>query len=241
MRPNLPPGQRVYAIGDIHGMKSMLDSMLDMIDAHLAENPCPGPVTEIFLGDYIDRGPDSYGVIERLMEPACDGRTRHCLLGNHEDAMLSALSDGSMLPRWLSFGGEATCRSYGVDPAEHPQNPHAVQTLLQAALPPTHRAFLSNLSRSETIGDTLFVHAGIRPDVPLDRQDIQDLIWIRDDFLEYTGPLPAHVVHGHTPVREADLREYRTNVDTAAVYGGALSAAVIEGNSVSVLRLPTPK
>ncbi len=241
MRPNLPPGQRAYAIGDIHGMRAMLDTMLDMIDAHMAANPCEGPVTEIFLGDYIDRGPDSYGVIERLMEPARSGRERRCLIGNHEDAMMNALHDAHLWARWMSFGGEATCRSYGVEPADHPQNPHALQTLMQAALPETHRAFLSNLGRTETIGDTLFVHAGIRPEVPLDRQDPQDLMWIRDDFLNYGGQLPLHVVHGHTPVKEADLREMRTNVDTGAVYGGALSVAVIEGDDISILRLPTPK
>ena len=240
MRPNLPPGQRVYAIGDIHGMKSMLDDMLGAIDEHLAEHPCAGPVTEIFLGDYVDRGPDSYGVIERLMEPTRGERRRVCLIGNHEDAMLSALHDASMLPRWLSFGGEATCRSYGVDPAEHAHNPHALQTLMQAALPPAHRAFLSGLARTEQIGDTLFVHAGIRPDIPLDQQDPQDLMWIRDDFLNFEGPLPAFVVHGHTPVRTADLRAGRANVDTAAVYGGALSAAVMEGDDITVLRIPTP-
>ncbi|MEM8663141.1 MAG: metallophosphoesterase family protein [Pseudomonadota bacterium] len=235
---SLPPGHRVYAIGDVHGMAHTLTELLAMIDAHMAAHPPEGPVVELFLGDYVDRGPDSYGVIQMLLgEP--NGRQRVCLLGNHEDAMLSALCDVDALHRWLSFGGEATCRSYGVDAVELLHDPLALQTRLQAALPPAHRSFLSALPRQFALGEVLFVHAGVRPDVALDAQDPHDLIWIRDPFLHHDGPLPMHIVHGHTPAERPERTRYRTNVDTAAVYGGALTAAVLEGSEATFLSVPT--
>jgi len=238
MSPRLPDGQRVYAIGDIHGMREELERLLDLIDQDIRERPPRGPVTEVFLGDYVDRGPDSYGVIETLLAPR-EGRRSVFLRGNHEDAMQSALEDTGAVLRWITFGGDATCRSYGVEDAALFHNPHALQPMLLAALPESHQAFLLGLSTFERIGGLLFVHAGIRPGISLPAQSRHDLLWIREEFLTYEGPHPFHVVHGHTPVQEPEHRAYRTNVDTAAVYGGALTAAVFEGDSVDFLSVPT--
>ncbi|MEM8552779.1 MAG: metallophosphoesterase family protein [Pseudomonadota bacterium] len=233
----LPDGQRVYAVGDVHGMAHLLDRLLDAIDAHQAAAPEALSI-EVFLGDYIDRGPDSYGVIERLIEPPRHGRQRICLLGNHEEAMMLALHDTAAMERWMSFGGEATMRSYGIDPHLSHRQPAALQPLLHAALPPAHLRFLESLPRMAELGGLLFVHAGIRPGVAIDDQDPTDLVWIRDPFLDHEGTFPRHVVHGHTPVSRPDRRVFRTNIDTAAVFGGALTCAVLEGDGAEFLSIP---
>lgn len=238
MTTALADGQRIYAIGDIHGMHESLLRLLDLIDQDVRARPPRGPVTEVFLGDYVDRGPDSYGVIETLMTPR-EGRNRLCLRGNHEDAMLSAHADPNAVLRWMTFGGDAACRSYGLEEQQLFHNPLALQPMLQAALPETHRTFLNGLATYQRIGGYLFVHAGIRPGVALEAQDPHDLIWIREEFLTHEGPLPFHVVHGHTPARQPERRRFRTNVDTGAVYGGALTAAVLEGGEIDFLSVPT--
>ena len=227
MRHGLPDGVRVYAVGDIHGEAGMLDKLLARIEGDLADNPHDGEVIEVFLGDYVDRGPDVPGVIERLRRPS--RRKRVCLLGNHEDAMIAALADGSRMAPWLSYGAAATLCAYGVDAARHRHDPRALQPMVLAVLPPEHRLFLDRLQTTHRIGPVLFVHAGIRPGVALDAQERVDLIWIRDEFLHHREPLPVHVVHGHTPAARPEATADRTNVDTGAVYGGPLTAAVIEG------------
>ncbi|MEM8663675.1 MAG: metallophosphoesterase family protein [Pseudomonadota bacterium] len=239
MELKLPPGERLYAIGDIHGMLDPLLDLLGLIDEHEANAGPAERVSEIFLGDYVDRGADSHEVIELLRQPPQNGRRRVCLKGNHEAAMLAAPHDPAAFARWLTFGGDATCRGYGIDVDRHAHNPAALQPLLLAALPETHGNFLNNLALTEKCGDVLFVHAGIRPGVAVEDQTEEDLIWIRDPFLYFTGPLPAHVVHGHTPSRWPERRIHRTNVDTGAVYGGALTAAVLEGDTVEFLSVPT--
>lgn len=234
----LPPGERIYAIGDIHGLSGALDALLALVDEDLVRRPAIA-VTEVFLGDYVDRGPDSAGVVERLLAPPAAGRRRICLKGNHEDAMLAALADPQRIPRWLSFGGEATLASYGVPRRCELFDDVEAHEGLRAALPPSHHRFLSGLPTTAQIGGLFLVHAGVRPDVPLAAQQHDDLIWIRDEFLDFAGALPAHVVHGHTPVRAPDHRRWRTNVDTGAVYGGALTAAVFEGEEeVRFLSVP---
>ncbi|MEM9222314.1 MAG: metallophosphoesterase family protein [Pseudomonadota bacterium] len=235
---SLPTGQRVYAIGDIHGMSTALRRILDLIDRHLEENPPAGPVTEVFLGDYVDRGPDSFGVIEQLLRPP-RGRNRVCLLGNHEDAMIAASQSPSQMERWLRFGAPATLRSYGIDGGKLRWDPHALQSSFAEAIPQRHQAFFRGLERTIRLGDLFFVHAGIRPQIALAQQDPDDLIWIRHEFLDFPGALPVHVVHGHTPVVQVERQAYRTNVDTGAVFGGALTAAVLEGSAAKFLSVPT--
>ncbi|MEM0906925.1 MAG: metallophosphoesterase [Pseudomonadota bacterium] len=234
MSVSLPAGQRVYAVGDIHGMHDLLITMLRLIEDDLDAQPPEGDVVEVFLGDYVDRGPHSRAVIDTLMAPPASGQ-RVCLMGNHEDAMLSALHDQAALMRWLSFGGDETCLSYGLDEAAVRHEPQALQTLLHTVVPPEHQAFLSGLLTHYQVGGVYFAHAGIRPGVPLGQQDRRDLLWIRDEFLSHPGPHPAHVVHGHTPVDAPDHRTWRTNIDTAAVFGGPLTAAVLENGSVRFL------
>lgn len=229
----LLPGQRVYAIGDIHGCADMLDELLARIDEDAARSPAQETL-EICIGDYVDRGADSAGVIDRLLAVP-PGRRRVCLLGNHEAAMIDALDDPAQIPRWLELGGEATARSYGVDLRGNVHGVEGMHRQLLAAIPAAHRRFLDRLATCHRIGDLLFVHAGIRPGVPLDQQDPHDVVWIREGFLDHDGALGLHVVHGHTPVDVPDRREWRTNIDTGAVYGGALTAAVIEGDAMRFL------
>lgn len=228
MTPSLPPGVRVYAIGDLHGCADLLDRMMEVIEADLVLSPAE-EVVEVFLGDYVDRGPDSRGVLERVAQDP-PGRQRVRLMGNHEDAMLAALDDGNLMSRWLfSFGGDATLRSYGLDAHEYAHQPQAMQPLARAVIPERDVALLRNLSLQHRVGDVVFVHAGIRPGVALEEQDRHDLLWIRDEFLLDPGPLPAFVVHGHTPVEAPEMFRWRANVDTGAVFGGPLTALVLEG------------
>lgn len=237
MKLSLPAGIRVYAIGDIHGEAGLLDALFDAIDADLAARPPVGEVLEVFLGDYIDRGPDVAGVIDRIRRTPRPGRSRVCLLGNHEDAMLGALSDPHRIDEWRSYGAAATFRAYGIDQSRHRDDAETLRALLDA-VPAEHRDFLEGLPLMHRIGDVLFVHAGIRPGVPVDEQAREDLIWIRNEFLSHRGPLPVHVVHGHTPTALPEVLEHRTNVDTGAVYGGSLTAAVIEGETLRFLAVP---
>lgn len=237
MSPALPPGTRVYAIGDIHGCTDMLDALLDLIDEDAARDPAE-ETWEIFMGDYVDRGPDSAGVIDRLSGEPRAGRRRVCLMGNHEAAMIEALEEPTRMGSWLELGGDATVRSYGLEPREQAGDGEAVHRLLVSAMPAAHKRFLSRLQTHHRIGHVVFAHAGIRPGVPLAEQDPHDLVWIREGFLDHPDALDFHVVHGHTPVDAPDRRPSRTNIDTGAVYGGALTAAVIEGDTMRFLQVP---
>jgi len=236
----LPGGVRVYAIGDIHGCSGMLDRLLALVDEDAASRPA-AETWEICIGDYVDRGPDSAGVIDRLARESAGGRRRVCLLGNHEEAMIDALDDPALMKRWLELGGDATARSYGVDPEGTAAGAAGVHRELQAAIPEAHRRFLARLATHHRIGDIVFAHAGIRPGVPLDRQDPHDLVSIREGFLDHDGTFGLHVVHGHTPVDAPERHPWRTNIDTGAVHGGALTAAVIEGDDMRFLEVPAPR
>jgi serine/threonine protein phosphatase 1 len=232
--PCLPPGLAVYAIGDIHGRLDALDRLLALIDedrhAVRAED-----VTLIFLGDYVDRGPDSPGVIDRLLEISARGVRTRFLLGNHEAALLAFLQDPSTGGAWLSYGGANTLLAYGVcweDVNAADGNPECLERLsasLDRILPDEHRAFLVNLEWSVSIGDYHFVHAGVRPGVPLDRQDINDLLWIRVPFLESEAFHGKVVVHGHTIVSRPVFLPNRVAVDTGAFATGRLTAACFRG------------
>ncbi|UOM34465.1 metallophosphoesterase family protein [Acuticoccus sp. I52.16.1] len=229
----LPDGVRVYAIGDIHGRIDLLERLLDVIDTDLSVAPAQS-VVEVFLGDYVDRGPDCAGVLKRVGEEV-PGRTRVRLMGNHEAAMNAALVDGTAMGRWLSFGGDATLRSYGIEPNEWAHDLQALQPVVQSLLPERDLALLAGLDYSHRIGDVFFAHAGIRPGVPLDEQSSHDLLWIREEFLNHLGRLPAFVVHGHTPVERPQIGPWRANVDTGAVYGGTLTALVLENGRYRLL------
>ncbi len=230
----LPPGMRVYAIGDIHGCADRLLALHARILADARARPPVARTVLVYLGDYVDRGPDSAGVLDRLLDPPpLPGAKVVTLLGNHEAMLLDACGPGGhpgALTFWLDNGGAATLESYGLDPADKP-GPAG----LAAALPPEHLALLRSCPLRWAAGGYLFVHAGVRPDLPFDHQDGHDLIWIREPFLSFRGTLEAVVVHGHTPSRVPELRPHRIGIDTGACFGGALTALVLEGDRMGFL------
>jgi serine/threonine protein phosphatase 1 len=228
--PYLPDGLRIYAIGDVHGRFDLLRATIDKIEADLRTSPAERTI-EIFVGDYIDRGPQSREVVDWLLEAPPLGDERICLLGNHEDMLLSALADASDLPIWLQNGGDATLASYG---ARWPASPEAIR----AALPERHLDFYSRLDLTAEFGTYFFVHAGVDPNRPLNDQDPHDLVWIREPFHRSTADFGRIVVHGHTPVIEPDIRGNRINIDTGAVFTGHLTCLVLEGTSRRILQTP---
>lgn len=224
-----PGGMRIYAVGDIHGRADLLERLAQKIAADLAARPVPRALT-VFVGDYVDRGLDSRGVLERLAKPEFPTPIV-ALRGNHEDAMLRFLGDTAMLPQWASFGGLMTLASYGVDAgAEMARGgAPAVQAAFLARFPQAHRRFLEETKFSAEFGGYFFCHAGVRPHVPLDRQDPGDLMWIRYEFLDYPGDFGKVVVHGHTPHVKVQSLENRINLDTHAFRSGVLTAVALEG------------
>ncbi|MGP9813802.1 metallophosphoesterase family protein [Rhodopseudomonas sp. NSM] len=231
-KASLPDGIRIYAIGDIHGRKDLLALQLAQIEADEKLYKCARSIV-VFLGDYIDRGPDSRGTIDMLLAFA---RKREVvfLKGNHETFIPRFLADPRSLDEWRSFGGLETLVSYGLRPSlSRSHGDHErLSRELQDALPTPHRAFLESLPLSFTCGDFLFVHAGIRPGVALQEQSEGDLLWIREDFLDHGLPFEKFVVHGHTPVRAPDVRSNRANIDTGAFATGRLSCIMIEGPDI---------
>jgi serine/threonine protein phosphatase 1 len=227
-RQGLPEGARLYAVGDIHGRLDCLDALLEKIEADARS--APAKLLLVFVGDYVDRGPQSKGVVERVME-ARDGFEIHRLRGNHDEAVLQFLADPGFFPVWRSFGGLETLLSYGVRPPrlESPEGFNAMRADFRAALPPSHLAFFAGLEPSFTFGGYFFAHAGGKPGVALDRQDIQDLMWIRDEFLASDAAFGKIVVHGHTPSERPIVRANRIGIDTGAYATGVLTAVVLEG------------
>lgn len=230
----LPQGQRVYAIGDIHGCLDQLQALHQAVAQDLAERPTADAVL-IHVGDYVDRGPDSAGVVALLAAgpPVKDLPTIN-LMGNHEHMMLDALSSGQAeaAELWLGNGGADTLFSWGV--------PRQVKQADWAArIPRPLLLFLRDLALMHREGPYLFVHAGIRPGVRLSQQARQDLLWIREPFLSAKGDLGGEpgmvVVHGHTPVREPVVRPNRIGIDTGAVMGGVLTCAVLEEDRLGFL------
>jgi serine/threonine protein phosphatase 1 len=229
---SLPAGQRVYAIGDVHGCADRLKAIHALIGDDLVTRPVEEP-TIVHLGDYIDRGENSAGVLVHLM---CGGwpdpRTRVVnLTGNHEAMLLAALDefDDESVTHWLSNGGADTLGSWGLPPRSRPPE-------WRRHIPPDQIAFLRGLALFHRQGGYVFVHAGLRPGVPLERQSHDDMLWIREPFLSFRGALPAVVVHGHTPERAPVLRPNRIGVDTGAVMGGKLTCAVLEADRIGFLR-----
>jgi serine/threonine protein phosphatase 1 len=238
-QPTLPPGQLLYAVGDIHGRLDLLESLLGMIAQDAPARASVPQKTLVFVGDYIDRGPDSRGVIERLIGDPLPGFDAHFLKGNHEAILLDFLEEPPLLNHWLMNGGDATMRSYGVDverlvrlraPSEIWRNAFA------DTLPESHLRFFRQLKLSVSFGDYLFVHAGVRPGVPLGAQSEADLVWIREPFLESVERFGKVVVHGHTPGREPVTRPNRIGIDTGAVFTGRLTALKLQDESRDFLQ-----
>ena len=228
---SVPPGTRVYAIGDVHGRLDLLDILLDRITRDRAIDP-PDRITTVFLGDLIDRGPDSAGVVERVYQLAQQHADTRVLVGNHEEVFLRALEGDEKAMRFFCrIGGKETILSYGIsEPAYNDASYADLIATLGAAVPEHHRRFLARFEDLIEIGDYAFAHAGIRPGVPLSAQQATDLRWIRDDFLDHDQPFERVIVHGHTIMDRPDVRPNRIGIDTGAYAGGTLTALVMEGN-----------
>jgi len=231
-KPQLPDGTRVYAFGDIHGRADLLKEMLAVIDADLARRPVQRPI-EVFLGDYIDRGPASAHTLDLLIERSRQRETVF-LKGNHEAYFLEVLRDPSKFDDWTQFGGLQTLMSYGIQPPFKPSRAEQADLIkaLVEVLPGEHLRFLEDLKPSFTCGDFFFVHAGVRPGIPLREQQETDLLWIRNTFLDSKEKFGKFIVHGHSPVREPDIRPNRINIDTGAYATGNLTLLTIQGSSM---------
>jgi serine/threonine protein phosphatase 1 len=233
-RPALPDGIRIYAVGDIHGCADLLAKVFTRIDADRAASP-PVRCLELYLGDLIDRGPASREVIDLLIERG-GRREIVCLKGNHEDLALRFLAEPRLFATWAKLGGRETLMSYGLTPLVRGfDEQSALARAFGAALPPPHRSFLMRLPVFHVCGDFLFVHAGIKPGIALDRQRETDLLWIRDEFLNWGAPFEKVVVHGHTPVLEPQFLQNRINIDTGAYATGKLTCLRIEGFDLRVI------
>ncbi|MBY6056994.1 metallophosphoesterase family protein [Leisingera daeponensis] len=228
----------IYAIGDIHGQLDMLDQALERIEAD------GGPEARVvFLGDYTDRGPDSSGVLDRLIAGRGEGRNWVCLKGNHDRMFEWFLEE---TPRhdphlligyhWLHerIGGVETLASYGLT-FEDRTRLDDLHARAKEVIPAPHAEFLRSLTALHETPELAFVHAGIRPGVPLAGQHEDDLVWIRQPFHDHTGPHPKLIVHGHTPVDKASHYGNRVNLDSGAGYGRPLTAAVFEGRDCWLL------
>jgi serine/threonine protein phosphatase 1 len=234
-KPRVPSGRRIYAVGDVHGRADLLYDLFMRIDNDLKARPIADSV-QVFLGDYIDRGPNSRQVIDLLIAR----RRQHNVLflkGNHEECALKFLIDPTVFSEWRNMGGLSTLVSYGVVPTrrDDPQSQHEASTAFRQALPDSHRRFIQGLALSFSCGDFFFVHAGARPGIPLQKQSQQDLLWIRDDFLMHEEDFGMVVVHGHTPLYEPDIRWNRINIDTGAYATGRLTCLVLEEDDMAFL------
>lgn len=227
--PRIPDGRTVYAIGDIHGCATLLDRLLDTICQDAAARGAAS-FDIIFLGDLIDRGPESAQVIDRCIDLAIGGATPRFLIGNHEEMMLKAL-DGSLeaLRFWMKNGGVEAMASYGVPDHMLAARGDDILADFATRIPARHLRFLRKLENSIAIGDYLFVHAGVRPGIELERQSAADLRWIRDSFLDHEGDHGAMIVHGHTITDTVEMRSNRIGVDTGAYKSGVLSAICLSG------------
>lgn len=221
-RPDL-----IYAIGDVHGCYPLLRRMEQLIEEDAAA--ISGEKWIILLGDYVDRGPQSAAVLNHLTGPPPAGFQRFCLAGNHEDLMLSYLDDPDPRHHWLRLGGSETLRSYGLDPDAG--FGRSMKTLLESRVGAEHVEFLRSAPSLLTVPNFTFVHAGIRPGVPLPQQSDEDLLWLRPDPAAEAPSDEFVVVHGHTPVIDVDVAPGRINIDTGAFATGMLSGVKIDRNN----------
>ena len=237
--PAVPDGVVVWAVGDVHGCLALLQALVEAILADAAATAASRKIV-VFLGDYVDRGPDSRGVLRFL-----SGLTRNTavewrfLKGNHEAALLDFIADPSTGPRWCEYGGDATLGSYGLKP---PQMLHSSPAWAGVSADFAHRVsedereFLESLETRFEIGDYFFAHAGARPGVSLDRQSSKDLLWIRGSFIESGVPFEKIVVHGHTPVEQVYADHRRIGIDTKAYESGVLTALRLQAGDREVLQ-----
>jgi diadenosine tetraphosphatase ApaH/serine/threonine PP2A family protein phosphatase len=228
--PRAPRGYRAYAVGDVHGRLDLLDQILAMIEDDAERSPARHTLL-IFLGDLIDRGPDSYGVVERLRTYRNNRLQLHFLAGNHEEVLLRLLAgERGILDSWLKFGGAECLRSYGADPDSLiGLKERDALAVIRNAIPPDHGRFIAGFADTLRLGDYLFVHAGIRPGLDLSLQRQVDLRWIREPFLDCDDDHGMVVVHGHSISEAVDERPNRIGIDTGAYRTNVLTALGVEG------------
>ena len=226
----VPEDTRLYVVGDVHGRADLLTKMHDLIRADARRAPVKTTV-EVYLGDYIDRGADSRGVVDILCASAPLSGRRICLMGNHEQILMDFLADPATISEWMGLGGRETLLSYGLRPklSLRPDEVKEIHSGLLARLPPAHERFIRGLPLSFSCGDYFFVHAGVRPGVSLAEQTSDDLLWIREPFLTSTKNFGAIVVHGHTPVTTPVALPNRICIDTGAYVTGRLTCLVLQG------------
>ncbi len=229
-KPKVPPNTRVYSIGDIHGRLDLLRKMHEMIEEDAAGYE--GSLILVYLGDYIDRGDESKQVIDTLIESAPTGFDSVFLLGNHEQAMLDFLKHPHIAAPWLYFGGRQTLASYGIYvPAEVPVDEfEGLCNQFSDILPDLHLTFLNGCRLYHIEGDYCFVHAGIRPGIPIKRQRKDDLLWIRGEFINSREMHSHVVVHGHSINPKVEMHFNRIGIDTGAFNTGVLTCLVLEND-----------
>jgi serine/threonine protein phosphatase 1 len=236
---SIPDGSRVYAVGDVHGRLDLLQKIWRMMEADA--RGADKRTTIVFLGDYVDRGPDSKGVVDFLLEAKLQAKSQQrevvCLRGNHDQSILDFIADAGFYEAWWPYGAPETLLSYGVAPPafDAPEALEEARRNFMANCPLEHIRFFQDLPYSHSIGGYMFVHAGVRPGIPLGEQDSHDLLWIRDEFLTWRRPFAKVIVHGHTPQGVATREENRIGIDTAAYETDRLSAAVLEGTECRFL------
>ena len=241
----VPDGSCVYAIGDIHGRFDLLEALIAKIEADVAELETDQKPTLVFLGDYIDRGLQSRQIIDLFLGDRLSNFETVFLMGNHEEALLNFLQDPNFGEKWAMYGGAETLFSYGLQPP--PRNIGRGSNLalrdawvtlwnqFRVSLPEEHLSFYRSLKLSHTIGDYIFVHAGLRPGIPYDQQRGEDLLWIREEFLAASGDFEKLVVHGHTLTDNVYRDNRRIGLDTGAYMTGRLTAARFVGQEIDYL------
>lgn len=230
-----PAGTRLYAVGDIHGCRDLLARLHDQIRGDAARSTAERFVI-VYLGDYVDRGPDSKGVIDLLLNAPLQGFEAVHLMGNHELEMLQFVQGDAPRFDWLSYGGLETLRSYGVELPRKLAARERIRETFAAVFPDAHREFLRSLRHSYQEGDFFMAHAGVAPGIPLDQQIRDDLIWIRMPFLKSDADFGKTVIHGHTIVERPEVRSNRIGIDTGAFRSGRLTAIVLQDGNMDFLK-----
>ncbi|MDP9057738.1 MAG: serine/threonine protein phosphatase [Pseudomonadota bacterium] len=239
--PRTEPGDRIYAIGDIHGCYDLMRQLLDRIGEHHDALPEPGALHIVFLGDLIDRGPDSAAVLNFVYDLQHKNDKVITLMGNHEQAMLNVLDgEPNVLRSWLGFGGLQTLKAFGVAPPDPDEPSREFLRRLQGVIPRPWLRWLRNLPLFAQSGDYFFCHAGIRPGVPLRKQSREDLLWIREDFLDDLRSHEAVIVHGHSIEPITEIRSNRIGVDSGAYRTGRLTAIYLEGDRQEFIAVESP-
>jgi serine/threonine protein phosphatase 1 len=225
----------IYAVGDVHGCLSELREA----EQRIVDDPLEKGERKliIMLGDYVDRGPHSFGVIDHLLKPPPAGIERICLCGNHDEAMAKFVRDPSANLSWLEMGGHAAMRSYGIDTVSllRASRSAALRAQLAERVPARHLAFIDALPVSVAAGTVLFVHAGVDPSLPLDQQSDTAMMWIREPFLTHGPGFPMTIVHGHSPARDITTGPGRIGIDTAAFQTGILSVLRVRDGTFTLI------